>query len=236
MSTHVVLYSGGLDSFITWKWVQRLTGLEKAIPVYFHLGHRYAAQELVAVSETVPKSLIRTQLSGLGITEESTAYIHHRNLFLVAAASREIPPEETGTIWLTVQKEEMDLADRSFEFMQSMGALFRSMGQRIQVRTPWAESDKSEMVRWYLLAGFRVEELLKTWSCYLPSMSVGKRVHCGDCPACFRRAVAFYTTGVYENYLTDPFSSSTAIIYRSRAQRGEFSSKRCRLILEVVRG
>jgi len=84
----VMLYSGGLDSFVTWN----LLGKPKA--VYFAIGHKAQSKELALV-ERVNKELngaieIDSRLR-LGDIEMSNGYIPYRNLFFIMLASYHSP-------------------------------------------------------------------------------------------------------------------------------------------------
>lgn len=233
---HLVLYSGGPDSFIGHAFVRdvmsRASGPDATVePVYVPLAHRYQRQEEVAVMETLPDTRILRVLGGLGSLEEDDAYIPNRNAFLVLAASTLVQGKEMATIWLTAQKDEMSIPDRSMPFMASMGRLFTSLGQNIQVFTPFPDMDKVSMFQWYRSRRLDLDLLRATHSCYRPS-----ELPCGNCPACIRRFIAMRAIGVSEDHEMDPKMSPCAAEYIERATKGEYSRERCNRILTAFGG
>ncbi len=217
---HIVLYSGGLDSFITLEYVRSEFSDQEVEAIYLPLGHRYEPQERKAIGDTYLETLVMTGLRDLGTHEEEDAYIHHRNAFLCLMVAKRIPAGTVGRIWLTVQKDELSIPDRTPEFMRDMGELLSTLGSTITISSPWLHKDKTDMVDWYLneYEDGDVEALKRTHSCYRPAI-----FPCGDCPACIRRYIAMYLNGIEEEYETDPHKSDTAADYFERAMKGEYS-------------
>lgn len=233
---HIVLYSGGVDSFITLRYVfQKMREkIDTVTPVYFRLGHRYQKQEEEAAKKTVGAVNIDDTLSGLGLIETEDAHIDSRNAHLVLASLKYIRSYDRDVIiWLTVQEDELEIPDRSMEFFEKMTALCQVLTRsNVQVVTPWEHSDKTDMVRWYLENDNREEDLRSTWACYW-----GKGdVQCGSCPACIRRHIAFRLNGISEEYRMDPQESLCADRYREGAKNGLYSEKRSKRILEALDG
>lgn len=226
---HVVLYSGGPDSLITLAKVRQAYGPKDVASVYCDLSHKYGEAEFKAISETEPLTAIVTSLMSLGELERHDAFIPARNAYLCLAAARYLDGER-GIIWLTVQKDELDLSDRSPLFLQRMSDLMGVLYPGAAVTTPWIEMDKTQMVRWYLDAGQGVEALRKTWSCYKGQYPV----QCGDCPACVRRYIAFSINGIEEEYAQDPRDSPTGKDYVARAWKGTYSPARNQRILAAL--
>lgn len=228
---HIVLYSGGLDSFITAEYVRRTNLVDADIElIYMPLGHQYQDQELSSVVLN-PNVAIISGLDTLGeVHEDFDAHIWARNAFLVLLAAKFIPEDDWGKIWLTVQKDEISLSDRSPQFFKAMTDLLVSMDIKAIVDTPWWNYDKTDMVRWYLNQdGSSAEELKKTHSCYRPAI-----LPCGDCPACIRRFIAMTLNDVQEEYEIDPRTSKTAQRYIQRAKSGYYSGERTKKILFVL--
>jgi len=228
MKKQVVLYSGGPDSYITYRYVKGVHNAERRgeiIPQYFDLGHRYATSELVAVARTVPETRVDRSLIGLGELEQPDGYIWNRNAFLVLMAAKNFDGDG-GRIYLSVQRDEQSIPDRTDKFMRQLPYLLDTLGQsNIEVVTPWAISDKTDMVEWYL-ERFNPEKLMMTTSCYQRT----EGLPCGNCPACIRRYIAFSLNGLVEKYAQDPVRSEMARQYRLRADAGEYSEKRTQRI------
>ena len=93
----LLLYSGGLDSYIAWEYLIRPK------TIYFDLGHRYSTHEMKAVHKTIPDTLIDKSLH-LGRWEKDDADIPMRNAFMIMLASM-----YDKEIVLVVQKGEMSI-------------------------------------------------------------------------------------------------------------------------------
>lgn len=230
----VVLFSSGPDSYFTRHWL--LSQKRTPTLVYFDLGHRYRDAELQALKKLgLTKQTQVMQLRDLGSWEKDNGYIWHRNAFLILTAAQ-VLGAEAGTIWLTTQKDEMQVQDRTPEFMLRMSTLLTTLGQDIRVQTPWMDKDKTDMVAWFLQNGGTIKELRRTWSCYHPAFVRGEHVHCGNCPACIRRYIAFKLNGVEDTWVDDPCTSPTGAAYIKKALEGCYSDERNQRILEGLNG
>lgn len=225
----VVLYSGGPDSFITYHWCLTYGDGPAPLPFYLRMGHRYQEWEEAAIRKTLPNTVMCDVLLGLGEWEEADATIYARNAFMALAASRFV--KESGRIWLTVQRDELSMPDRTVGFMESISGLLRGLclGRDIVVISPWVRHDKTEMVGWYMRAVGREDLLVATRSCYSRS-----DIHCGNCPACIRRFIAFQLNGVTQEWATHPMASDVGDEYRRRAKAGEYSELRCKRTLGAL--
>jgi len=236
---HIVLFSGGVDSLITLRYAQSISRemMDCVTPVYCCLGHRYEAEEFRAVTDIFHGRInIDKSLSGLGSIEDAQAHIPARNGHLILAALKYSLEQFNGEvyIWLTVQKDELSIPDRTPEFLDRMSRVCSVLiGRRVTVRTPWIGMDKTDMVRWYLERDYPEEDLRRTWACYWPSAGGDQ---CGNCSACIRRYIAFSLNRIHEGYLQDPKTSMTARMYVQKAKDGVYSKERCRRILEALDG
>jgi 7-cyano-7-deazaguanine synthase in queuosine biosynthesis len=226
---HIVLFSGGMDSYITLKYVAKDSPADLTA-LYFHLSHRYEEMESRAASFLWWETVHDSSLASLGKLEDQGAYIPARNAHLIMSAIRYLQKDRKGVIWLTVQEDEMSIPDRSIAFMDGISDVASELhGEEVLVKTPWMSKDKTDMVRWYLDNGYQKERLLDTWSCY----TRGGRP-CGQCAACIRRYIALSLNGIHEEYILNPKHSSLADEYRLRASRGEYSDKRCERIRRAL--
>ena len=236
----VVLFSGGMDSLIAWEIVGRPPAL------YVDLGHKYSAVERERCREIIPDPRF-FDLQAIGSQFElPNAEIPLRNLYLAMVAAN----LGYDRIWLSVQRNEMNIPDRTPQFFSHASALLSDLtGRNIEVRTPVGEIDKVEMVEWYVSHGKDVDALKRTWACYQPVPSgrvkqipfalgatydVPEMEHCGDCPACFRRFVAMKLNGIHEDWHHKVPNSHTANDYKLRAQAGVYPDDRTRQILEAL--
>lgn len=218
----VLLFSGGLDSLIAWYY------LGKPQPVYVPLGHRYQKGELEAVQDFNRKlgmDTIITKELPLGNFEKWDANIPFRNAFLVLMASY-----YGNTVWLALQKGELNVPDRTKTFTKEMTlllSLFKPNITLVKVDSPFWDMTKADMVRWYKDAGLDINTLLSTTSCYY-----GTR--CGVCPACFRRWVALAVNGIEEKYEKNPWDSVLAVDYAIKAHNGVYDRERCNEITAAL--
>lgn len=228
---HIVLYSGGPDSFITFSWVSEMFPNDEIIPAYVALGHRYQDQELSAVLRTIPYTLSLHGMESLGKLEMRDAYIPQRNAHLVLTALNLLEVGEKAMIWLSVQQDETSLPDRSAPFFAAIQEVAHTLGYPVTVNTPWWDHDKTEMFYWYKSSGLSMAKLKRTHSCYTPG-----KLPCGDCAACIRRFIAMSIIGETEEYLVNPATTPIAEEYVRRAKAGNYSEKRCNRIIEVLGG
>lgn len=91
-----------------------------------------------------------------------------------------------------VSKDEVN-SDKSPEFLAAMTEVLNishrgqywTEGRTFELRTPFREVTKSDLVRRYLHRGGELSHLLHSVSCYSD-----KPMHCGACSSCFKRWVA----------------------------------------------
>lgn len=197
----LLLYSGGMDSFIAWHYLGQPSTL------YVDLGHLYRANEIGAIANTIPETK-RIVCHTVGRYEKQDAEIPLRNLFLSMFAAL----EGAEKIWLIVQKDEMTVLDRTEKFLYSSSdMLTQLLGKSIIVDSPFKEMDKTEMVAWYLKNVGDIGALLLTVGCFYERMG-----HCGNCGACFRRFVAFKNNGISPGYV---LSEEIRKYYRERLNK-----------------
>ena len=184
MEKTILLYSGGLDSYIAWEY------LERPKTLYCAIQHKYMKQDLGAIQKTIPETIIDNTLN-LGKWEHEDAHIPMRNAFMLMAAAN-----YGDNLCLVVQKGEMTIPDRSPEFFKDFGKWISFLNEReTTIFSPFYSMTKNEMVMWYLGQKLPIDKLLETRSCFSPLEK-----HCGACGACFRRWVAFTNNGIKEEY------------------------------------
>jgi 7-cyano-7-deazaguanine synthase in queuosine biosynthesis len=206
----ILLYSGGLDSFIAWHY------LNKPKTLYLSLGHRYTTHEIAAIKKTIPDTIIDTRLD-LADWEEKDANIPLRNAFLIMIASK-----YDKDVVLVVQRGEMNIPDRSVYFFNRFGEWLTFLwGEGATLSTPFFHMTKTEMVRWFLKEVKNKTALLSTRSCFSPGDSP-----CGNCAACFRRWVAFINNDIGEEYENDITKYSGIPDYIDKMKRKRYDRLR----------
>jgi len=210
MIEKVLLYSGGMDSYIAWKY------LGEPQTLYCNIGHRYSRFEMNVIARTVPWTIVESSV-GLGRWEESNANIPMRNAFLCMLGAY-----YANEVVLVCQKEEMDMPDRSPYFFTAMSDWLSFLnGRDIQVTNPFPDMTKTQMVEWYVRSGFPIDTLLSTRSCY----SLEEKA-CGNCGACFRRWVALINNNLREEYVTPVEKSNVLQDYLKRLEEGKYGELR----------
>lgn len=206
----VVLFSGGMDSLIGWQYVNQPDA------VYVTMGHRYQAAELQAVKRLRATGIPIRVVEGmhLGTFEHPDANIPARNLHLAMVAAW----LGYDRICLISQSGEQMLPDRSYSFFVDASRLLSRLYDKDIVLDPVFGGElqltKSEMLRWYLSSSANLtrERLAATVACYAGTA-------CGNCPACFRRAVAMTLNGIDEKHAVDVWRSPTAKAYFDNVDR-----------------
>jgi 7-cyano-7-deazaguanine synthase len=196
----VLLFSGGLDSFIAWRL------LDHPQPLYLRLGHAYEREEIASINglEQQVSSLCVLRRSHLNLTGlyQQDGHVPVRNLLLASVAVA-----ETGasTVYLGALRGESS-PDKSAQFFRAAShALSVSEGRPITLAAPFHHLTKTGLVAAYLRRYPNETHLLGyTRSCYTSSA-----LPCGQCMACFRRWVAMSLNGIHENYANPPWRWQT---------------------------
>lgn len=242
MDEHVILFSGGPDSLIGYfhiiaKFKKTPTG------IYVPLGHKYQEREITAVNLFKNKWNMQVdvlpQYESYGLFEREDAEIPGRNLLLALLSAH----LNTSNIWIVAQEGEREIPDRSDMFFTMTSALLSLLFRGdIKVGTMFNQMSKVEMVKWFLktneidLTAKERELMLRdTHSCYKNGFNP-----CGECPACFRRWVAFSLNGIDEGRMfKDIAYSDIAHYYESEIMEGKYKGKRgdeIKLALKGARG
>jgi 7-cyano-7-deazaguanine synthase in queuosine biosynthesis len=225
----VVLFSGGPDALIAWEYLGRPEAL------YIQHGCRYEHKQLKAVMriralldrETAKKIHISPSYLRLGDFEEEDANLPLRNMYFCMVATN----LTYEYVWLTVQRGEQSIPDRSPEFLERLSKeLSIQMGKCIKVDCIFNHLTKQDMVKWYLDNGHDIELLKSTTSCFHP---IHER--CGECAACFRRFCAFEYNGIHEKYHKDIKKWTGIQTYIDKMKAGKYDKERTQQTLEVLK-
>jgi 7-cyano-7-deazaguanine synthase len=219
----ILLYSGGLDSYIGWHF------LDRPRTVYIDIEHRYRFNELKAIGVTIPETKVIYRRLYLGDVERPDAYIPMRNAFLLLATALEADMEKGEQIAMVVQKGELDLEDRTPWFFHTMSTILSTLNKcNMRVISPFFDMTKTDMVKWYVTQRLPIKDLKRTWSCYNPSpdIATGGYIPCGACGACFRRWVAFELNGIQETYTMNPWETRLAEEYIQKMKAGKYDEQR----------
>lgn len=213
-ASRVLLYSGGLDSFVVAKLWQ------PDVLLYVAIGHRYEQHERRAMQRAGLPVVIDTRLH-LGHMERRDGIVPLRNLYFLAIASH-----YGDTIAMGVLDGEVN-GDKSVTFARQTEAVlatcygpgYWSEGRAPRVEYPVAHLSKAELVAEYLRAGHDPAALLATRTCYDPG-----ELPCGHCSACVKRHIALAANGLREATAHDPATSP--YLDEIRARWGTYNAKR----------
>ena len=183
----VQLFSGGMDSLCLWALAERPQ------PVYVRVGAPYEREELetLAALERAVHGFVPWILDGPPVARSPRAdgHVLHRNLVLLTTAASLAGGDELLLGALLGEAS----PDKSRRFRRAVtAALTASEGRPCRVVTPAARMTKTGLLARALVAHPWVATVLPlTRSCYRPAGPP-----CDACPACFRRAVAEFHTGL----------------------------------------
>lgn len=234
MGIDVIMFSGGPDSLIGfWKLVNEGRAVKG---VYVPLGHKYEDIEMEVCKKFKIKWGMDIEIMErypLGRFEQEDANIPARNLLLALVGS-----QLSDNVWLAVQREEMEIPDRS-EYFFDVATDFLSFlfGRSIYIDTPVRDLTKTEMVTWFLEdcktvgdRDLKMDMLKDSVSCYS-----GITPGCGKCRACFRRWVAFSLNGINEEYGVKPWYTNVAAEYMRGIISGKYKGQRKVEILRAMK-
>lgn len=195
--TLVLLFSGGLDSYIVGKLIQ------PDIWLYLKHGNQYEQKELEAIQrlrEVDPDLHVDYDTRvRLGDLESQSGYVPFRNLWFILSA----------TNWgdrIALGATQGDSSrDKSEQFRRKTQGLLsyickepREPLDRVEVIYPGARFTKTALVREYLKT-HPYDNLAHTVTCYHPTLW-----RCGECLACFKRWVAMTRNGIEEEFTVNP--------------------------------
>lgn len=190
MNTRVLLYSGGMDS-----WCLRHLW-QPDVCLYVDMGTLYADEELA----TLDADVVVLDAKALGQWEHANAIIPLRNLLLVTLAAQYGGNEGSVQVAMAATAGDRSL-DKSPPFAHRASELLTWLwspqwwtpGKAVDVVLPVKDLTKAELVGRYLAAGGDPQALLRSFSCYTPTLH-GKP--CGACKPCARRWVALACNGI----------------------------------------
>lgn len=183
----VLLSSGGMDSFL----LAHEPELAGAVHVFVDIGQRYVHKERAAarfVAESCNAEYVDVSTIPIAAFEHvETGIIPFRNAELILCAA-----QFGEAIYAGVIADEVN-SDKSPEFLRAMEQVLNishrgqywTEGRTFELRTPFADTTKTELVSRYLSRGGSLGHLLRSVSCYSSSEQ-----HCGRCSSCFKRWVA----------------------------------------------
>lgn len=215
MTNHVVVLSGGMDSYTLLHWVKRhrMQHREALTAVSFNYGQRHvkelqyaarAAEEVDARHILIPFEFMKPLLAGSALTDDKVEVPHGhyeaesmkatvvpgRNTMMlsVAMAIAEAMPG-LGVVYYGAHSGDHHIyPDCRPEFLYTLDSAFASATERrIRLSAPFIRENKTMI----LDRGFDMGlDYANSWTCY-----EGGEVACGKCGSCQERLEAFAAVG-----------------------------------------
>lgn len=214
----LILYSGGLDSFIMYHMAIKEYGEDNVKCIFFKHGQDSEQAEI----DVLPDFVEVRQLDWLDDNVKARAkasdpfagnvYIPGRNLvFAVTAASQFLPSE----IWMgTVVDEDNPAAtdkNETFRIMTQnvLDYVLSPFTGHTYIRFPFVERNmtKENSVAWALENGISKEEITGTTSCWHNHGGFP----CGECKQCVKRFLVFALNDIEEMYKIHPLRSKVSL-------------------------
>lgn len=186
----VLLFSGGMDS------VMFDLLLKPDVLLYIPTGSNYENIETMKIKELArnniidgDKLIIMKETLNLSPFERDDLIVPNRNAYLVLMASHFGETIYLGSVY----------GDRSYDkdktFYKLMEDLLNHMWleqhwteqREFSVTSPYKDTTKTELIKEYVAAGGKVQNILDSYSCYR-----GLTQACGICKPCVRKAVSLY--------------------------------------------
>ena len=217
MEKCVLLFSGGVDSFIAYHVLK--AEHQEIIPLYVNYNGRYTDKELSVVQKLIPSCQINWRTFNFSSFEYGKkAFIKNRNVYLALVASN-----YSNNIAMAGLKDD-NVGDKCPKAFEAMSMLLNTVNDDdvYTVFSPFFFKEKIDIIEWYINNVGDIGLLTKTVSCYDEKYS-----YCGHCPACFRKFCAF-------NYCDVPVpmfrNQEMAKEYLEAVDRGEYTCRRAESI------
>lgn len=211
----VILYSGGLDSFLLKRYAEEKYPGSRVKCLYYKHGGESEKWEL----KVLPSFVEVRKLQWLGKEIKAVCkkddpfagaiYIPGRNLVLSClAACQELADE----VWMGTVYDEDNYkgTDKNERFRSGTSKLLTYVlspfKEKVIVRFPFVENKwtKVDCVRWALRNGVTKRDLCSTVSCWNQT----KEFPCGSCKQCFKRALVFLLNGISQENVVNPLDST----------------------------
>lgn len=178
---NVVMYSGGIDSFLTHQWLKH-NAIDHEL-IYFNLGTKYANDEINMFQSDGFISYVKEKVNisdclHMGSLEHEDAHVPNRNILTAIMAN-----SVTGydNIWIggTLSDRTNDNTSKCFKTLSSLLSYVND--RKITISSPFWMNHKPDLVKsyvetngWSLLPDrneARKSLVLSTFSCYYPNES-----------------------------------------------------------------
>lgn len=184
MEDLIIMYSGGLDSFIMSEYA-KFKGFKNPTLIYIDLGHPYSEEE----KKRLHKDVIIFELHIYQKLKKrlSNQIIPSRNLLLATIGGMFGSRVWIGALDGEQKGKERDKSDEFFKRTKDLLTFTNNFFQpKTIVEAPFRHLTKSEIIKWAIENNVSAKSLLSTRSCYS-----GAKTECGQCLTCVKRHIAF---------------------------------------------
>lgn len=221
MFDSVLLFSGGLDSFMAYLYLKNVKG-ENVKPVYYNIGTKYANEEVEHIkSLPFADEVLFIDKISLGDLECDDAFVPNRNILLATHAT-----SFSNKVWIGGSLSDR-VGDNKKEVFDALSDLLTKVnGRLIKISSPFWNSykcDLTSMIVHSLKLCSASDLVSNTFSCYNPTKRVREIKYslagcetkkystkeCLYCPACFRKGAALFAASIkrpfYNQELIDKY-------------------------------
>ena len=218
----VLLYSGGIDSYIAYYYAKSKYKNIKLI--FVNYGQTYAKQEydFIKNQDLDVEYVDITSYTNIETppTNNYGEIFPGRNWILATIASDYI--NKRGEIWMVAIGGEVKekWGDKSeYFFREGSKILSERTNKNITITSPFKNKTKGQIVKWYLENGLDKNKLIDTVSCHDIDEN---NLPCGKCMGCAHRTVGFIYNNIFENNFRNDILKTLINLY-SREINNEFS-------------
>jgi 7-cyano-7-deazaguanine synthase in queuosine biosynthesis len=220
MKNIIILYSGGLDSYILYRYAKKMHPDDNIKAIYWNHYQEAAKIEISRLPNFVEvRNVDWMNLKGKFPIDcpgknEGAIYIPGRNLIFMALCACEDLPDE---IWMGAYNGETHnkATDKNYQFLWGLNSILNYVlspfygDKKIECKFPLADlgMTKLKSVDWALKNGVTKEELIATYSCY-----AGDGGLCGECIQCIKRWSIFGQHGFTEKYNVNPATTKQGLL------------------------
>lgn len=183
----VNLFSGGMDSYI----ISKIFNVD--VNLHIDFNEYYSQKQRAVVKLLDPDN--RRHIDGPNLRQfvaDDGVFLPNRNALFITLASL------YGDVILLGATAGAQHPDKDAEFANMMSQLLTKINKRkVEVKRPFGKMTKFDIIGSYMKAGFPIEKLVGTTSCYHPELH-----ECLDCRSCLRRLVAFARHGFRQQELS----------------------------------
>ena len=204
MSSVLVVYSGGLDSYTLLN--KAMKKFDRVEAITFNYGQKHNKEIEYAKSNCVELNIkhevvnldLENILAGSALVGDidipegnydkekmKQTIVPNRNMIMISVAASLVIKNDIEYLWYAAHSGDHEIyPDCRPEFIDKMAAVLEICDyHKIKFEAPFQNLSKNEIVATGLSMGL---DYSKTWTCY-----EGKEKPCGKCSACLERALSF---------------------------------------------